>query len=129
VLDIEMRPGIHIYAPGAVGYTGYSFTLEPDPAVRVIHDMQRPPAEMLELPSIRERLPINQGKIRISRDITISLAHEVIEHAEIELHGSFAYQACAGDFCYVPAKIPLKWVLEVGEHDLVRVPKSMRIKR
>ena len=52
-----------------------------------------------------------------------------VTHAQLELTGSFEYQACEGEFCFLPAKIPLKWVFEIGAHDRVRVPESMQVKR
>lgn len=129
VLDVEMVPNIHVYAPGVEGYIPVSFTVDDHPLVRVIHDAEFPEPAILELPTINERLPVFGGKIRITRDLTVSLEPEVAEQAKLELTGVFEYQACEDEYCFLPVKVPLTFVFDIEAHDQDRVPESMQITR
>ncbi len=129
VLDLEMIPNIHVYAPGVDGYIPVSFDLDEHPLVRVIHAPKFPEPRILELPSIKERVPVFDGRVRITRDVTVSLDPEVAEHTEMALTGTLEYQACEDEYCFLPVTVPLTFTLAIAAHDQDRVPESMQITR
>ncbi|MFQ5744386.1 MAG: protein-disulfide reductase DsbD domain-containing protein [Acidobacteriota bacterium] len=123
VLDVETAPEIHVYAPDNESYLPVSFGIDDNSAVSEVLETDFPPAEIVDLPAIKERVPVYAGRFRITRDLIVSLE---IEQPELELTGSFEYQACDEEFCYLPVKIPLDFRFEVKEVDSERVPESMR---
>lgn len=125
VLDITTAAKTHLYAPGAGenGYTPVDFSIDDKPFLTA-HGAEYPEPEILEMPSIDERIPIYEGTIRIAQDVTI--AHDYEKTEELEIEGSLRYQACYETFCYAPETLPLRFGLELAPHDLERVPEDMR---
>ena len=122
VVEIEMPPKMHVYAPGVAGYRPVSFSIEENPALRV-HEPEFPKPEILHLPVIQERVPVYQGKVRITRDVTLSPR---FKGPELEIPASFAYQACDDRVCYPPTTVPFRFKLRLESHDRERVPESLR---
>ncbi|MEJ2245947.1 MAG: protein-disulfide reductase DsbD family protein [Acidobacteriota bacterium] len=71
ILDIELPENMHIYAEGAEGYTPVSLNIQEDPVLK-IHDPDYPDAKIMYLEAIKERVPIYEHRVRISRDVTVS---------------------------------------------------------
>jgi hypothetical protein len=124
VLDIELPDRMHLYAPGAEGYKTVSLNIQEDPALK-IHDPQYPAAKIMYLRVIKERVPTYEKKVRITRDVTISPGYRP---NNLVISGTFDYQACDEKICYLPVKVPLRFELEIQEHDNKRVPDSVRNK-
>ena len=80
-------------------------------------------AKLLE--AIKETVPVYEGKVRIFQDVTISPFYE---ETEMEISATLSYQACDDRICYPPAKVPLRFVLEVGGNDSQRVPEHLQHK-
>lgn len=74
---------------------------------------------------IKERVPIYEHKVRISRDVTISPGYRP---RNLVISGTFDYQACDEKICHLPVKVPLNFDLEMQEHDNQRAPESTRTK-
>jgi hypothetical protein len=124
VLDLDLPPKMHVYAPGVEGYRPISVTVEENPALK-IHPTTFPEARMLHLEAIEETVPVYDGKVRIFQDVTISPRYR---ESEIAISATFSYQACDDRLCYPPTKVPLEFVLEVGCHDGERSPENLRHK-
>ena len=109
-LEIELKPGMHVYAPSVEGYIPIEWSMAANDAI-VAHPVVTPPSKMLHLPAIDETLPVYGGRFRLVRDITI--ANNAKLKGELTIDGAFRYQACDDRMCYVPKTVPLKWTLRV----------------
>ena len=87
--------------------------------------MEYPKPQILDLKAIKERVPVYQGHLRLSRDLTVSPA---IRSSLVELRASLEYQACDDSICYPPAKVPFTFSLEVEPLDRQRAPEALRRK-
>jgi len=125
ILDIELPVEMHLYAPGVKGYKPVAFELDPHPNVRFF-DANFPKATMMNLPVIKERVPVYSGKVRITRDIIIGTDDNMRKEADVQITGNLVYQACDDKICYLETKIPLAFSLVVQNQDIPRVPENLR---
>lgn len=128
-LDIQLAPGMHVYAPGVEGYIPVAWTLAGSPAVAETAAPVYPPARKLHLAAIDETVPVFENQLRVYRDVTIGGAREVeksVTEGNVVLEGSFRYQACDATQCYVPEDVPLRWSFRYEPHDPTRVPPELR---
>jgi hypothetical protein len=125
ILDVELPPKMHIYAPGVKGYKPVGFQLDRHPNVRFF-DTSFPKAAIMNLPVIKERVPVYSGKVRITRDVILGTDENMRKESNVEITGTFEYQACDDKICYLETKIPLKFSLVVQNQDVPRVPENLR---
>jgi hypothetical protein len=132
VLDIQLPPGVHLYAPGAMGYKALELSLRPGQRVTPERAVF-PPADTLMLEVIRERVPVYSGHVRVRQDVTISgdwrwvlsLGPDRGRGVSLRVAGTLKYQACDATLCYPPAQLPLSWDLRVHAMDLQRSNDSL----
>ena len=147
VVEFNLPPKMHLYAPGVEGYTPLSFSIEPDSRIR-IHDPEYPEPEILYLPAIKERVPVYRGNLRVILEVTLTadyteewVAKGVLTISsrlspedpgpyfilsggtQLEIQGTLAYQACDDKVCFLPEQLPLKFQIEIEAQDEERVPK------
>jgi hypothetical protein len=131
-IDIELKPGMHVYAPGVQGYIPIDWHLEEGGPAAKRHAFKYPPSEMLRLEAIGETVPVYRGHIRIVREITfgqeVTLKPLVTPSGELILKGSFRYQACDDRKCYVPQDVPLEWRFKYEGLDRQRAPSEFQRK-
>lgn len=125
ILDIELPAKMHLYAPGVKGYKAVAFQLDRHPNARFF-DASFPKAAIMNLPAIRETVPVYSGKVRITRDIIVGTDENMRKGSNVEITGSFEYQACDDEICYIQAKVPLKFSVAVQAQDIPRVPEDLR---
>jgi len=130
ILHIELKPGLHVYAPGVKG--GYK-PLRWDVRRSIgwkLHDVRFPQPRTLELPVLHEVLPVYEGSFLLSRDITLGQLEQLVQvvkaNGELLIHGTLRYQACNDKECFPPQKVPLKWTLRGQRHDPRRAPPELR---
>lgn len=117
VLDFEMEPKRHAYAPGAKGYRPLAVRLEPDPALE-IHETRFPEAHPYFFAPLKETTPVFEGSFRLLQDVTVKV-HELLprlqEAAEVRLtlRGALDYQVCSDTTCYPPGSLALQLPLTV----------------
>ena len=131
-LEIELKPKMHVYAPGVQeGYRPIDWIVKDSPAVTPALTTY-PESKILYLEAIKEKVPVYLGKLRLVREITIgkdaALKPLVSPTGEFTVEGEFKYQACDDRVCYIPATIPLKWTFILESHDRQRAPVEMRRK-
>jgi hypothetical protein len=108
VLDLKLKPGVHVYAPGVEGYIPIAWALKPSsdwsarPALF-------PKAEILHLVAIDETVPAYQGHFRLAREVVIAPAAK----GPVSIDGTLRYQACDDTMCYIPETLPLHWEIAV----------------
>jgi hypothetical protein len=131
-IDIELKPGMHVYAPGVQGYIPIDWQLETGGAAAKQHPFKYPASEMLRLEAIGETVPVYRGRVRIVREITFgqeaALKPLVTANGELIVKGSFRYQACDDRKCYVPQDVPLEWHFKYEGLDRQRAPSEFQRK-
>lgn len=123
-LDIEFKPGVHVYAPGVQGYIPIDLAIA-ESAVLKAHPAVYPQAKTLHLKAIDETVPVYTGELRVLREVTIGKAAPA---GDLVIEGTFRYQACDDVKCYIPESVPLKWTLRVEPHDRQRAPTEIQHK-
>jgi len=131
VLDIDLKPRMHVYAPGVEGYIPIEWKLTDSPAFKA-HGATYPASTKLHLKAIKETAPVYKRRFRLMQDVTIGPEAQVkpvlATDGTLVVEGAFRYQACDDRVCYLPQTIPLKWVLKYEALDRERVPAEMQRK-
>jgi hypothetical protein len=134
IAEIELPPHVHVYSPGVQGYKPIQLTLQGLPGIE-LQPVVYPSSKILYLEAIQERVPVFEGKFRISQDLTVtpSKASDAIrslfsKERTIFITGDLKYQACDQTVCYPPTSVPVKWQLQVLPLDLKRSPKAIQHK-
>jgi len=131
-LEIELKRGMHVYAPGVEGgYIPIAWSMAESKGWRA-EAVAWPPSKKLRLEAIKETVPVYDGKLRLGRDVTIGqnrdLAPLLGADRKLEVSGTFRYQACDDKECYPPQTIPLRWTFHVNPLDSRRVPAGLQRK-
>jgi thioredoxin:protein disulfide reductase len=108
-LDVDLRPGVHVYAPGAGSYIPITWTMDDSPSYKA-NDVELPASHKLYLQAIDETVPVYEGRFRIVRDVIMGSA---LPEGVLKITGALRYQACDDRMCYKPEKLPLQWTLTV----------------
>jgi DsbC/DsbD-like thiol-disulfide interchange protein len=129
-LRIELKPGMHVYAPEVEGgYKPIRWEMPASPAW-TSHEVEFPKPKVIHLPAIKETVPVYEGSFLLSRDLTIgpgkSLAEAVTAAGDLVVEGRLYYQACDEKECYMPQEVPLKWTFHGLQLDRQRVPEALR---
>ena len=132
VLEIELKPGLHVYAPGVQGgYISIEWKVPNSPAW-LVQPASYPPSRMLNMPTLQETVPVYEGRFRLVRDVTIGQIQEIGQRLspdrQLTLEGTFRYQACDDKQCFPPAEVPLKWMFRIEPNDAKRVPAELQRK-
>jgi AhpC/TSA family/Thiol:disulfide interchange protein DsbD, N-terminal len=130
LLDFDLKPGHHAYAPGAGRYRPLRLVLDPGPFASAGEAVFPEPSEYHFAP-LDETVPVYQGRFRVLDDVTIATGKAIAVLAassrpRIDLHGRLEYQVCSETVCYPPATLPLEWTLAVRPLDAERVPEALR---
>jgi hypothetical protein len=129
VAEIDLKPGMHVYAPGVEGYIPIDFKLAATPAFQA-HGAEYPRARKLHLPAIGETVPVYEGRFRVVDDITIGPDAQVkpllTPAGDLVVEGSLRYQACDAKICYPPQSVPMHWTLRYEALDRQRVPPELQ---
>jgi len=130
-LQLDLKPNMHVYAPGVEGYIPIDWKLEESPAAKVL-PFQYPASQKLHLKAINETVPVYRGRVRITREITFGPENAVrplvTPTGELILKGSLRYQACDDRKCFVPESLPLEWRFHFEGLDRERAPVSLQRK-
>ena len=134
IAEIELPPDVHVYSPGVQGYKAIQLTLQGLPGIE-LQPVVYPSSKMLYLEAIQERVPVFEGKFRISQDLTVTpsrtadaLRSVFSKERTISITGDLKYQACDQTVCYPPTSVAVKWQLEILPLDLHRSPKAVQHK-
>jgi hypothetical protein len=112
VLDIDLKPRMHVYAPAVEHYIPISWQITESNAAKA-EAVKWPRAETLYLEAIDEKVPVYTGSFRLVRNIVLApeakLKSLANEKGEVTIHGVLKYQACDDKMCFIPASVPLDW--------------------
>lgn len=127
-VDVELKPGMHVYAPGVQGYIAIDWSME-DGGGLTHFEAEYPPSRTLHLPAIDETVPVFEGSFRLIRDVLLGQPGELGEllaGEQLTIRGNLRYQACDDRMCYLPTTVPLEWTVAFEQHDRNRVPEPLR---
>jgi len=108
-LDLDLDPGMHVYAPGVEGYIPIDWKMLDSPGA-IVHAPEFPRSEKLYLKAIGETVPAYRNHFRVTRDITIGRPPDA--SGEITVTGGLRYQACDDRVCYIPQQLHLAWTFK-----------------
>ena len=117
VLDFELEPKHHAYAPGVKGYRPLELQLDPDPLFE-FHETRYPPSGTYYFAPLKETVSVFEGKFRLTKDVTVTLPGALPRFKDVAefpaaVSGSLRYQVCSDVVCYPPSTLPLKWTVRV----------------
>jgi len=128
-LRIELKPRMHVYAPGVEGgYIPIQWKM-PDSTGWAATAAVHPASRNLTLEAINETVPVYEGAFVITRDLVIGQQREItplLQDGVLRVEGSFRYQACDDKMCFPPQTVPLAWSFPVEAHDEVDAPAELR---
>jgi DsbC/DsbD-like thiol-disulfide interchange protein len=110
-VDVQPNPGIHVYAPGAKGYTPIALTVRP-PRGLVVGETEYPKSDVFFFEPLAERVAVYQKPFRLMRTLTI--AKTTKPNVRIAVSGTLDYQACDDRICFVPESVPVSWTVAIG---------------
>jgi hypothetical protein len=131
-VEIELKPGMHVYAPGVEGgYIPVQWSMADSKGWKE-HDVVWPASRKLRLEAIHETVPVYENKFRLTRDVTVGQQKDLLPllspDKRLTMEGTFRYQACDARECFPPQKIPLRWSFHVNSLDSQRVPAELQRK-
>lgn len=131
VADFQLPPKMHVYSPEVEGYIPINFELDASPNYKTLPTAY-PKSKILYLEAIDEKVPVFDGKFRISQDVVMAgnpqLQSILTGSRQIKITGNLHYQACDDKICYLPQTLPLEWTLALEPLDVERVPEELRRK-
>lgn len=130
--EVQLPPDVHVYAPGVQGYKSIALVMDPTPGMEFT-PVNYPRARVLYLPAIKERVPVFEGKFRMTQDLKVSSAAEFsnslgTDGRTFTITGRLDYQACDSKICFLPASVPVRWQLQVLPLDRQRAPEAIQHK-
>ncbi|HKV42638.1 MAG TPA: protein-disulfide reductase DsbD domain-containing protein [Blastocatellia bacterium] len=125
IAELTLGRGLHVYAPGVKGYVPIELDLDPTPDLKPAQSVY-PKERVLFLPAIKERVPVFEGRFRITQDVTLSVDRPLVTSKLISIKGTLKYQACDNKVCYVPTSVPVSWEIQVIPLNTQRSPEQIR---
>ena len=129
ILDIDLKSGMHVYAPGVEGYIPIDWKMTDSPAVQAVPAIY-PPSKKLRLEAIQETADVYEGRFTLQREAIVGdqakVDSVVKAGAQLVIEGTLRYQACDDRMCYLPQNVPLKWTVQYERHDRTRVPAELQ---
>jgi DsbC/DsbD-like thiol-disulfide interchange protein len=120
-LDVDLYPGMHVYAPGVEDYIPIDWKMEESPGVAV-RPAVFPHAEKLYLKAIDETVPAYRNHFRLTRDIAIGGKRD--PSGKLTVSGTLRYQACDDRVCYIPQQLHLAWTFPYQPRSKPRKPSA-----
>jgi hypothetical protein len=130
VLDFEMKPTMHVYAPGVQGYRPLRLRLDPQPLLTV-HETAFSPSRPYHFAPLHETVPVFEGSFRVTQDVTLASGRDFAEllktpDPKLDVTGAIEHQVCSDRVCYPPAVLPVHWTIRVFPLDRERVPEAIQ---
>lgn len=131
VVDIDLKPGMHVYAPGVKGYLALDWLMTGSEAATPL-PVDYPSPKMLRLEAIDETVPVYLGQVHLVRDLAIGSEAKVKplldSNGDLTVQGTLKYQACDDRKCYLPDSVPLRWTFRYRQMDRQRVAPELQRK-
>lgn len=105
VVEIDPRPGIHVYAPGADDYRVVTLEIDDQSALR-LRPLQYPASEIYHFVPLDEKIPVYQKPFALRLDAEAHKSRDALA-----VKGRLEYQACDDKVCFAPVSVPLAWTV------------------
>ena len=121
-VNVEPKPGMHVYAPGAekMRYRVIALNLDPNPNVSY-KPVEYPDSEIYHFVPLDEHVPVYKHPFTLLQEVLVEAPSEAqVELARLDtltLTGTFDYQACDDEICYNPESVPLSFTLVLAQYD------------
>jgi len=117
-VDIEPKPGMHVYSPEQKDVIPVALELVPDTHLRA-GARRLPPAERYFFPPLNETQRVYSKRFRIEQDVRILDTPAIRRRADagdrsLTVRGTVRYQACDDAVCYLPEAVPVSWTLTLA---------------
>jgi len=123
VVDVEPKPRMHLYAPGAQSYRVIDLQLAPNPLL-VTRPMRYPGSEIYFFEPLNEHVPVFQKPFRLALDVALDSSREAREALatvkSLTIDGTLDYQACDDAVCFLPTSVPVSFTVQVRPLDTQR---------
>ena len=123
VLDVRPTQGVHVYAPGVIGYKPIALSVTVQPGV-ILHPARYPPSEDYHFKPLNEHVQVYQRPFRIVQDVVIDASPQgqtaLKDVAALTIKGVLNYQACDDKVCFTPQTVPLTWTVTLRPLDRER---------
>ena len=121
-VSVEPKTDMHVYAPGAEksGYRVVGLKLDPSRSFSY-QPVEYPESEIYYFEPLDEHVPVYQAPFTLLQEVVVDASEESLELLnnldELTLTGSFEYQACDHEICYLPANVPLSFTFDIVGRD------------
>ena len=109
-VDVQPKPGIHVYAPGTKDFIPITLTLDNSadlkPAGKTVY-----PATTETLTVVDEKVPVFSKPFKMTQGVT--LAKTAKAGSTVKVDGKINLQACDDKVCYPPETVPVSWTVSV----------------
>jgi DsbC/DsbD-like thiol-disulfide interchange protein len=109
-VDVQPKPGIHVYAPGTKDFIPITLTLDTSadlkPAGKTVY-----PAATDTLVVVDDKVPVFSKAFKMTQGVT--LAKTVKAGSTVKVDGKINLQACDEKVCYPPETVPVSWTVSV----------------
>lgn len=127
-VSIDLKPKMHVYAPGATGYLPIELKFKDSPAVQVLK-AEYPKPKILYLKAIQEKVPVFENSFRVIQELKFGNFNQLkaaSPDGKLVVEAEFKYQACDDRVCYLPQTVPLRWEFPIEEFDRQRASEAAR---
>jgi AhpC/TSA family/Disulphide bond corrector protein DsbC len=130
MVDVEPKPGVHIYAPGAgPDYRPLTLRIEAKPYL-MAYEPVYPMPDGTWLSPLDEQVPVYTRPTRARVEVALGTRHELKPVYDaggpFEVTGIVSFQACSETVCWAPQDIPVTWGLALLPPDVERSPDPLR---
>jgi DsbC/DsbD-like thiol-disulfide interchange protein len=109
VVDVQPKPGIHVYAPGAGEfYIPITVTLNPQAQLKA-GKVVYPKSQTMTFAD--EKVAVFERPFQLAQDVT--LEKSLKPGASLVVTGTVNYQACDDKVCFAPESAPVSWTVLV----------------
>jgi DsbC/DsbD-like thiol-disulfide interchange protein len=108
-VDVQPKPGIHVYAPGTKDFIPITLTLDNAVDVKAVGKTIYPKSETMIV--VDEKVPVFNKPFKMTQDATI--AKTAKPGSTVKVEGKINLQACDEKVCYPPETVPVSWSVAV----------------
>jgi thioredoxin:protein disulfide reductase len=109
VVDVQPKPGIHVYAPGA-GEFYIPITVKLNPRTEIkLGKVGYPKSETMVFAD--EKVAVFEKPFRLTQDVMLDKSLK--SGATVVVGGTVDYQACDDKVCFPPESAPVTWTVTV----------------
>lgn len=109
-VDVQPKPGIHVYAPGTKDFIPITLTLDTSADAKAAGKTVYPPTTDT-LVVVDEKVPVFSKPFKMTQGVT--LAKTTKAGSTVKIDGKINLQACDDKVCYPPETVPVSWSVTV----------------